>query len=212
MRPAWTVPREVRYAGLPFAVCDLTAATGELLAMSLCRDGPGADVHVCDSSTIARAGHDRDLRALLRGAALNLPSGPVAAWLRQGHDGSGRLPRHGIRAGALFRETLARTATLGIGHFLLGVPPALAPRLRQLARAEFPLARIAGIEPPPGVLAAAGLERQAHRIEASGAAIVWIGLPTPQQHWHAAWLAERLPVVAVAAADAFTAASAAASP
>ncbi len=191
----------VRCAAVPIAVTDICGAVDELQRLS-CDAERGASVHLCNAYSLALADRQPDYRALLAGGALNLADGAPVVWVnRLFHPG---LPNHRVRGTDLLLGTMAGGQGSGLRHYLLGATSETLGSLVRALREQFPDAEIVGAESPPFRDPTESERReQLRRIRESRAEIVWVGLGTPKQDWHAAWLASRLPVVAVAVGAAF---------
>lgn len=129
---------------------------------------------------IARAQGDREYRAVLNAAELNLADGLPVAWAaRSLHQATDRMP------GTDSFERVARWGVAdGLKHYLYGggTPDEVAMLTDRLATL-FPGIAIAGSESPPfRDLDASDLDDAAERIRAAGTQALWIGLGTPKQH------------------------------
>jgi N-acetylglucosaminyldiphosphoundecaprenol N-acetyl-beta-D-mannosaminyltransferase len=198
----WTDPvRRVCCAALPIAVSDLDGAVGELRRLSA-ETGHGADVHLCNAYTLALADRDPKYRSMLARASLNLTDGAPVVWVNQLRHRN--LPSHRVLGTDLMLETMSRGQAFGLRHYLLGAAPGTLAALSTALCSRCPDVEIVGTESPPfRELTEPECEEQLGRVRESRAEIVWVGLGTPKQDWHAAWLASQAPVVAVAVGAAF---------
>jgi N-acetylglucosaminyldiphosphoundecaprenol N-acetyl-beta-D-mannosaminyltransferase len=128
---------------------------------------------------------DPGLRRIHNGSGLTVPDGAPMVWAgrRAGADGMSR-----VCGRDLMLETLAVAARRGWGSYLYGgaegVPELLSERLGE----RLPGLRIAGTYSPPFRPTTPEEDEEiVDRINASGADLVWVGLPTPkQERWMAA--------------------------
>jgi len=133
-----------------------------------------------------------DTAAALAAATLAVPDGQPLVWALKalGHSRATRI--YGPDLMAAF---CARAAERGIPAYLYGgrTPEALA-MLQARLRERFPGLPIAGAHSPPfRPLSEAEREDVARRIDASGAAIVWVGIGQPKQE---IWMHEMRPRLA----------------
>ncbi|RII08609.1 Glycosyl transferase WecB/TagA/CpsF family protein [Streptomyces sp. YIM 130001] len=198
-------------SGIPLAV--VTPAEGSAAVVRLAALGGAADVHLCDTYTLALADTDPVLHRRLRTATLNLPDGPgVSRISRLLHHDRG-LPAEPLEGARLLLDVFRTGQTVGLRHYVLGSSSTGLDRLTAVLRARCPRARIVGSEavphrPPTDE----ERSRRAERIRAAGAQIVWVALDTPHRDHEAALLARRHPAVYVAAGPAVFASVAADGP
>ena len=138
-------------------------------------------VHLCNAYTLTLAQRDEDLAQALGTADLNLPDGAPVAWLgrRAGTAGPVRGP---ALAMDVFLAGVPREGRPGVRHFLFGGAEGVADAMATALHARDDGIEIVGAETPRSCpLPAAELAALAHRINSSGADVVWIGLGTPRQ-------------------------------
>jgi N-acetylglucosaminyldiphosphoundecaprenol N-acetyl-beta-D-mannosaminyltransferase len=166
--------------GTPIAITDLAGATAHLLQRVAARQGG----YVClrDVHGIMLARRDPALRAIHRGAAMNLPDGMplvhVARW--RGHRAIGRV------AGTDLVEALADAGRgAALRHYFYGGKPGVAEAMAAALARRFPGLLVAGCASPPfGDVNDVAVARALAAIVAARADVVWVGLSTPkQEHW-----------------------------
>lgn len=203
LHPASTLP-VANCAGVPITACSRGAASARILEVASSELKAGFDVHLCNAYTLALADKNRAIRAMLCSSALNLPDGMSVVWAIRFLYRSAGLPHERVYGPDLFLDVFEQGQAIGLRHYLLGGAPHVLEDLHAELTHRFPQAKIVGFESPPfRELTAAEKHEQMHRITASGAQIVWLGLGTPKQDWVAADLAGRHPAVFVAVGAAF---------
>ncbi len=193
-------------AGVPIAALEMQQAVTWCIeqAQNLTANTTGFDVHLCNAYTLALADGDHEFRALLNRSSLNLADGTPVVWANRLLHSQANPPRTRVRGPSLFVNVLAAGQTNRIKHFLLGSTIETLDAMKIEISQRFPDALIVGTDSPPfRELNAAERTQQLERIKESGAQIVWVGLGTPKQDHEAAYLAENLPVVAIAVGAAF---------
>jgi N-acetylglucosaminyldiphosphoundecaprenol N-acetyl-beta-D-mannosaminyltransferase len=204
-------PSTVICMGVPIAAHTPHGAAQEVIQLALhhrdtrsaAPDG-GSDVHLCNAYTLALADRIPELHAVLNRAALNFPDGQPVVWANQWLHRDTPLPATRVYGPDLFLNVVSLSQDKGLRHFLLGSTPEVLNAMTAELHRRSPRARITGLSSPPfRPLSPAELDAQRQAIFASGADIVWVGLGTPKQDLHAAWLASTLPVVCVAVGAAF---------
>ncbi|MHC0432406.1 WecB/TagA/CpsF family glycosyltransferase [Streptomyces sp. O3] len=189
-------------AGVPLAAVPRAEAAAAVVRLAA--GGSAADVHLCDTYTLALADRDRRLRGLLRSAVLNLPDGHAVAWANRLVHRDRRLPREPLYGPDLLLDVFGVGESVGLRHYLLGASPDSVRRLTAALLARYPRTRIVGAEAAPRRALDAGERRsQLARIKDSGAQLVWLGVSVPRQHHAAARLAAAHPAVYVAVGAAF---------
>ena len=141
---------------------------------------------------VMSAREEPDTAVAVREATLAVPDGQPLVWALKalGHPRATRI--YGPDLMAAF---CARAAARGIPVYLYGgrTPEALA-MLQARLRERFPGLPIAGAYSPPfRPLSAGEREEIARRIDASGAAVVWVGIGQPKQE---RWMHEMRPRLA----------------
>jgi N-acetylglucosaminyldiphosphoundecaprenol N-acetyl-beta-D-mannosaminyltransferase len=155
------------------------AAVAPERAAALIRDRAVKEVHLCTTHTLSEVDRDARLCDALVGADLNLPDGAPVAWL-------GR--RSGVRSVVygphLTMEVMRTGVAQGLTHYLYGGAPGIAERMKASLEYRIRGVEIVGMECPPyRDLDDAELAELGHRIDLSGADVVWIGLGTPKQDY-----------------------------
>lgn len=146
---------------------------------SWARVGQHRYVCFCNVHALVSAQWDPPLRAALDGADLVSPDGAPVAWMlrRLGHADQAR-----VSGPDFFWRYCARAAASGESMFLLGSTPRTLERLERRLREHFPALRIAGMHSPPFRPLEPDEDRAlVERINASGAATVWVSLGCPKQ-------------------------------
>jgi N-acetylglucosaminyldiphosphoundecaprenol N-acetyl-beta-D-mannosaminyltransferase len=130
---------------------------------------------------------DPELLAIHNASGLTTPDGMPMVWAgrRAGADWMSR-----VYGPDLMLTMLERAADRGWSSFLYGGNEGVGELLATRLRTRFPGLKIAGTYSPPfRPLTPAEDEAVVHRINQSGADIVWVGLSTPkQERWMAAHL------------------------
>jgi len=140
---------------------------------------------------VMSAQEDPETRAAVLGATLAVPDGQPLVWALHalGHRAATRVYGPDLMAGFC-----AHAARAGIPIYLYGgrTPQALA-LLEERLRERFPGLLIAGgFSPPFRELTAAEEQRVIGEIDASGAAVVWVGTGQPKQE---KWMARMRPLL-----------------
>lgn len=184
--------------GIP--ITRVTLAEAAAAIRNWAGDGRGRYVGVRDVASTYAMHADPALRAVARGAAMNLPDGMPLVWI-------GRWRGLAVERAAgpdLMEQMLLAGGSDGLRHFLYGGRPGVAERLAARFRARAPGLRIVGTYSPPfRPLTEAEDRAVVARIRASGANVVWVGLSSPAQD---AWMAahvDRLPVTMIGVGAAF---------
>jgi N-acetylglucosaminyldiphosphoundecaprenol N-acetyl-beta-D-mannosaminyltransferase len=132
-----------------------------------------------------------EVRAAVRDATLVVPDGMPLVWALHalGHPRATR-----VYGPDLMLAFCARAAAEGIPIYLYGGRTSAALELLEARlRERFPSLPIAGsFSPPFRALTPAERERVVHEIDASGAAVVWVGTGQPKQE---RWMAEMRPLL-----------------
>ncbi len=175
------VARPPIYDALGFGIAAVSSEAAVELILQYAREGRSRQVHLCNAYTLTLARRDPELARALRSSDLNLPDGAPVAWL--GRDAGTRGP---VRGPSLTVDVLmagvAGVDRRGIRHYLYGGATGVAEAMAAELRDRDSRIAIVGTESPPfHTMSAPELAEVAHRINESGADIVWIGLGTPRQ-------------------------------
>ncbi len=176
--------------GVPLAVSDY----GEVVAWMEATIASGARGYITAAAVnlVMSAREEPDTATALRGATLAVPDGQPLVWALRAL-GNRRATR--IYGPDLMAAFCARAAERQIPIYLYGgrTPEALA-LLQARLRERFPGLPIAGSYSPPfRKLSPDEREDVARRIDASGAAVVWVGIGQPKQE---RWMYEMRPRLA----------------
>ncbi|MCC7359371.1 MAG: WecB/TagA/CpsF family glycosyltransferase [Anaerolineales bacterium] len=190
--------------GVRVTAFDLPAAAAEMQAAVAA--GERAYACTCPVYTLMQ-GHERpEVRAALNGARWVTPDGMPVVWAlrRLGARDVGR-----VYGPDLLLALSALAAQHGTPQFYLGGGPGVAETLAANLQQRFPGLAVAGTAAPPyRELSAAEDAALVEQLNASGAAVVWVGLGSPKQDlWMARFrprLAAPLLVGVGAAFDFFT--------
>ncbi len=173
--------------GVPLAVGDYEAVLDWMEAMVAA--GARGYVTAAAVNLVMSAREDAEAGAALAGATLATPDGMPLVWALRalGHRAATRI--YGPDLMAAF---CARAARTGTPIYLYGGRDAEALALLQgRLRERFPGLDIAGAHSPPfRPLTDAEKEQDARSIDASGAAVVWVGTGQPKQE---KWMREMRP-------------------
>jgi len=142
-------------------------------------------VCACNAHSLVTASQDPGFREVINAADMAVPDGMPIAW-SLAHLGFPAQER--ISGPDLMLRLCEHAAALGLPVFLFGSSPSTLQRLTENLLATLPDLRIAGSHSPPfRQQSAAEDEEMIELINASGAAIVFIGLGCPKQE---IWMAE----------------------
>ncbi len=184
-----TLPRTQDVLGIPLAVTDY-ARTLDWMDATIASGGRG---YVCVAAvhTVMAAQEDPELRAAVRGASFTVPDGQPLVWAMNAY-GHGLGER--VYGPTLMWEACARAAATGTPMYLYGGrdPEALRRLTLALRRAHPGLRLVGGMSPPHRPLTAQEEDAVAHDINASGAAVVWVGIGVPKQEKWMARMRDRL--------------------
>jgi N-acetylglucosaminyldiphosphoundecaprenol N-acetyl-beta-D-mannosaminyltransferase len=178
LRRVAALPPTAEVLGIPLAVCDYERALAwmeQVIAGDERAYATAAAVNL-----VMSAREDRDTLAAVLGATLAVPDGQPLVWALRAL-GQARARR--VYGPELMARFCARAARSQIPMYLYGgrSPRALA-LLECRLRERFPGLVIAGASSPPfRELSAAEVERTVADIDASGAALVWVGTGQPKQ-------------------------------
>jgi len=172
------LPPRAEILGIPLAVSDYACVIDWMDAMVAA--GARGYVTAAAVNLVMSAREDPDVLAAVLGATLAVPDGQPLVWALRllGHREATRV--YGPDLMARFCDRAQRT---GVPVYLYGgrSPEALA-LLRKRLLERFPQLRIAGGHSPPFRELTAEEEQQVIAdIEASGAAVVWVGTGQPKQ-------------------------------
>jgi N-acetylglucosaminyldiphosphoundecaprenol N-acetyl-beta-D-mannosaminyltransferase len=140
---------------------------------------------------VMSAQEDPEARAAVLGATLVVPDGQPLVWALRalGHASATRVYGPDLMAGFLARAQHSGTASYLYG----GRTPEALQLLERRLLARYPgLAIAGGFSPPFRPLTPAEQRRVAADIDASGAAVVWVGTGQPKQEKWMAQMRERL--------------------
>lgn len=149
--------------------------------------GALAGQYLCFSNvhTTVMAHDDLGYRGILNGSAYTFPDGKPIAEYQKSH---GFVKAERV-AGPDFMDAVFRATMDGrIGHYFYGSTPETIEKLERELRRKYPGIRIAGMVSPPFRPETEEEDAETiRRINASGAALIWIGLGAPKQEkWMAA--------------------------
>jgi N-acetylglucosaminyldiphosphoundecaprenol N-acetyl-beta-D-mannosaminyltransferase len=150
--------------------------------------GQRAYVCICNVHTVMEAHRSPDYAAILNGAAMATPDGMPLVWAlrRRGHPDQGRV--YGPDLLLAFAEFAAAKPELS--SYFYGGGEGVAAELAGVLAGKHPGFKVAGFESPPfRPLSPEEDAAAVERINASGAAVLWVGLGAPRQE---RWMAEHL--------------------
>lgn len=200
-----------RVGNISFSVMPLHEAISLVLAEAAHVADAGSDgapegraVHFANAYNVALARSDRAYAALLARGDYVFSDGVPITWVgRRAYPAIGSQWER-VYGPDVMTGVLSDSTEQGPLHYLLGGSPETLAALETRIAAQFPLARIVGVESPPfAPPTAQDLVQRDRRIRESGATIVWVGLGTPKQDVEVRRLADSLPVVAMAVGAAF---------
>ncbi len=181
------LPERAEVLGIPLAVSDYERVM-DWMEATIAADGR-ASLTAAAVNLVMSATEDPETMAAVLATTLAVPDGQPLVWALHalGHAAASRIYGPDLMAGFC-----ARAATRQIPAFLYGgrTPEALELLERRL-RERFPGLPIAGgYSPPFRVLSDAEEESVISAIDASGAAVVWVGTGQPKQEL---WMARMRP-------------------
>ncbi len=164
--------------GIPLAVSDYGEVIDWMDAMIAA--GERGYVTAAAVNLVMAAQEDPEARAAVLGATLAVPDGQPLVWALHAL-GHARATR--VYGPDLMAAFCARAAGTGTPMYLYGGrTPAALVLLEERLRERFPGIRIAGgFSPPFRALTAEEERRAIAEIDASGAAVVWVGTGQPKQ-------------------------------
>lgn len=161
----------------PIDVMDWDTAVGRILYWAKRRES--RTVCLCNVHSLVTAAKDLQFLATLRSADMVAPDGAPVAWLirRLGHQSQRR-----ISGPDLMLRVCELAAASNLSVFLLGGLPTTLERLRATLNTRLPQLAIAGTCAPPFRELTVGEEQAlVQAINASGAALLFVGLGCPKQ-------------------------------
>lgn len=175
--------RRAPVVGIP--IDSLTAAEAVQRISAWGRASESRYVCICNVHSVVTASREPAFRAVVENADLATPDGAPVAWMlrRLGHAGQRR-----VSGPDLMLDYCAHAAATGEAIYLYGSTEATLGALQAHLQRQYPTLRIAGADAPPFRTLTPDEDRAAvERINASGAATVWVSLGCPkQEHWMAA--------------------------
>jgi N-acetylglucosaminyldiphosphoundecaprenol N-acetyl-beta-D-mannosaminyltransferase len=136
-------------------------------------------VSICNAHSVVTARDDPDFAAAIRQSDLATPDGMPVVWLMRA---LGRRGQERVDGPDLMWDLCALADERGAPIYLYGSTPETVELLQGRLRASFPRLAIAGVESPPfRELTPAEDAAAVHRINVSGAQLVFVGLGCPRQ-------------------------------
>jgi N-acetylglucosaminyldiphosphoundecaprenol N-acetyl-beta-D-mannosaminyltransferase len=181
--------------GVPIAALDALRAAAQIVDSAVAEES--LQVHLCNAYTLSLVDSDDRMRAALLAGDLNLADGTPVAWMGRATGAVGPI-RGAELVGEVWRQGGGR-----LRHYLYGGKDGVADEMAAVLLSRTPEAVVAGTQTPPfRPLTDADLDAIVHRVRASGANILWIGLGTPRQDYLVHRLSESLsiPIIPVGAA------------
>jgi N-acetylglucosaminyldiphosphoundecaprenol N-acetyl-beta-D-mannosaminyltransferase len=188
-QPATTLspPQTAQVLGIPLAISDYEQVLDWMDSM-IAAGAPGY-LTAAAVNLVMSAQEEPDTLAAVLAATLAVPDGQPLVWALHalGHSRATR-----VYGPDLMAEFCARAARTGVPIYLYGGRSTWARELlEERLRQRFPGLRIAGGSSPPfRPLTAEEDEREVEMINASGAAVVWVGTGQPRQE---KWMHEMRP-------------------
>ncbi len=183
------IPERAEILGVPLAVSDYEQVLDWMEAMVAA--GARGYLTAAAVNLVMSAQEDAETRAAVLGATLAVPDGQPLVWALRalGHRRATR-----VYGPELMRRFLERSQRTGAASYLYGgrSPEALGLLERRLTAAFPGLRIVGGFSPPFRPLTAEEERRVAEEIDASGAAVVWVGTGQPKQERWMAQMRERL--------------------
>jgi exopolysaccharide biosynthesis WecB/TagA/CpsF family protein len=196
--PAWPAKRDVLGVGVSATTYD--EAVDAILRAA--RGGAGGVVTALPVHGVVTAAQDGAFRAKVNRFELVAPDGQPVRWALNLLHGAGLRDR--VYGPELMLRLCARAAAEGLAVYLYGSTPDVVSRLATNLAARYPGLRVAGVESPPFRPLTPEEDRATvERIEASGAALLFLGLGCPRQDEFAAAHRDRLRAVQICVGAAF---------
>jgi N-acetylglucosaminyldiphosphoundecaprenol N-acetyl-beta-D-mannosaminyltransferase len=186
-------PARVDVLGVEVSAVDMAQAVAEIRRWV--EEGEQHYVCVTGVHGVMESQRDPDLRRIHNASGLTTPDGMPMVWAGR-RAGAAHMER--VYGPDLMLELCALAAERGWSSFFYGGGPGVAERLAERLAARFPRLEVAGCWSPPfRPLTPEEDARAVERIDASGAALLWVGLSTPkQERWMAAHVGRvRAPVL-----------------
>jgi N-acetylglucosaminyldiphosphoundecaprenol N-acetyl-beta-D-mannosaminyltransferase len=127
-----------------------------------------------NAAVVVATRSDKALHEACRNADLSLADGAAVVWAAR--LAGGKIPER-VTGIDLMERLLERAEREGLGVFFLGATPAVLERLIEVCQDRHPRLQIAGYQ--HGFFPRAEEDRIAVQIRASGARIVFVGMPSP---------------------------------
>jgi len=168
--------------GAQIDVMTWDAALNRLLGWARVRES--RYVTICNVHVVVSASRDAAYREVINGSDMATPDGAPVAWMlrRQGFTSQAR-----VSGPDLMWALCERCATENLPIYCYGSTESTLALLEARLRAAFPALRMTMESPPFRALSAEEDAAAVHRINASGAGIVFVGLGCPKQE---RWMAE----------------------
>jgi N-acetylglucosaminyldiphosphoundecaprenol N-acetyl-beta-D-mannosaminyltransferase len=186
------MPARIEILDVPVDAVDMTGAL-DFLCDHIATGTGCATVFAVNPEKVMRARQDSALRDLLASATLLIPDGIgvvlAARWL-----GLGRFGR--VPGSELMPNLCARAAARGYGVFLFGARPEVNEAAADTLVSRYPGLTIAGRQ--DGYVKEEAMAALVDRINASGAAILFVALGSPRQE---AWMHDHAPALKVKVAQ-----------
>lgn len=185
--------------GTPVDTVTLEEAVARIAAWA--QAGDSRCVCACNVHSVATAARHEGLRRALADSDMNLADGAPVAWLMRRQ---GLREQRRVSGPDLMFAYCEHAAAHGEPIYLYGSTDATLAALAQRLRARWPALRIAGMHSPPFSPPTADEDEvDIHRIHASGARTVWVGLGCPKQELWLAAHRDRVRAVMVGVGAAF---------
>jgi N-acetylglucosaminyldiphosphoundecaprenol N-acetyl-beta-D-mannosaminyltransferase len=167
-------PRSCQMLGFRFDAVTMAQAV-QRCAVAL-KDESYLQVGVINAAKVVTMRRDRELRRAVTECGMILADGQAVVWASKVL----RTPLPERVAGIdLFTELLAEAARLGYGVYFLGARPEILDRMLAEVGSRFPELRIAGAR--NGYFGPAEEADVAAGIRASGASLLFLGMPSPKK-------------------------------
>lgn len=180
MPPSRTPPlQETQLFGIRLSAGTLQAAVDRIL--DLARRGHGGTVCAANVDMLTQARRTPALARLMQDADLVVTDGMPLVWALRRFEG---LALERVNGPRLTVELCREAAEQGLGVYLFGGTPRELDAMAAALRARFPTLRLVGQESPPMLPAQPAADADViARINASGAALVFVGLGCPKQEF-----------------------------
>ncbi|PKQ67855.1 WecB/TagA/CpsF family glycosyltransferase [Raineya orbicola] len=178
----------VKVLGIPLYNQNIPRAVAELIRICKEEKPQNRLVSATGAHGLVYAQENENFAKILQNFYWNLPDGMPGVWIGR-WKGAKQMQR--CYGPGFFAETMQKTASTPIKHFFCGGKEGVAEELKEKCGKKFGNYNIVGTFCPPfREMTDEEMRELGHKIQESGAEVVWIGLSTPKQELFATRLAK----------------------